>query len=750
MHPGHAPVHAGMTSYTRPLPGLPVMSGGHAARAPSAVRDAIPSFRRLEPHVTFKTPHLLLSLAIATVLTGCPEKEQATGDAQAPAAANDTARLRIDESKLPPVMRFHKSDLDASKDACTDFGAYVNGKWLASNSIPADRTSWGAFEMLDERSQALQRQIAEQAAAMQGATGVEKIVGDLWASGMDQARIEAAGITPLKDRLDEIAGLDSQQKIADYLRTSAARGENVLFGFGPEADFKNSSMNIAYAMQGGLGLPDRSYYFDADKKDKLDAYRQHVAKVLELSGVPADQAAQQAKDVVAFETRLAKVSKSSEELSRDTSLFYNPVTPAEADKLAPNFPWTKFFESQGVATPQMFSLAIPAFHAEVSRMLADVPPQAWQSYLRFHMVDQASPYLSDAFVQENFNFYNKTMRGQKEIKERGKRVLDAIENQAGEALGQMYVKVAFPAESKHQMEELVGNLREALKARIQNLSWMSDETKAKALEKWSSFMPKIGYPDKWRDWAGLDTGRDSYLGNIEAANEFNYKWQLGKIGKPVDRTEWGMSPQTVNAYYNPLQNEIVFPAAILQPPFFDPKADAPLNYGGIGAVIGHEMTHGYDDQGSRFGPTGNFENWWKEADAKGFEALTDKLIAQFSGYEAAPGMKVNGKLTLGENIADLGGLATAYDAMKRATEGTPDPMIDGMTRDQRFFANWATVWRRSFTPEELKVRLTTDPHAPANFRAIGAPSNMPVFAQAFQCKAGQPMVRGKDAQVVIW
>jgi putative endopeptidase len=437
-------------------------------------------------------------------------------------------------------------------------------------------------------------------------------------------------------------------------------------------------------------------------------------------------------------------------MSRDAALAYNPVSLAEADKLTPNFPWSKFFESQGIAAPQMFSLAIPAFHAEVDKMLADTPATAWQSYLRFHTVDQAAPFLSDNFVQENFNFYNKTLRGQEQMKERSKRVLQTIGGQAGEALGQLYVKVAFPAESKARMQELVTNLREALKARIENLSWMSPDTKKKAIEKWASFTPKIGYPDKWRDWSGLSTSRDSYIGNVLAANEFNYRYELSKIGKPVDKTEWGMSPQTVNAYYNPQQNEIVFPAAILQPPFFDPKADDPLNYGGIGAVIGHEMTHGYDDQGSRFGPSGNFENWWTPADAKGFAGLTDKLISQFSAYEAAPGAKVNGKLTLGENIADLGGINTAYDAMKRATAGTPDPMIDGMTRDQRFFANWATVWRRNFKPEELKVRLTTDPHAPANFRAIGAPSNMPAFAAAFQCKAGAPMVRAGDQQVVIW
>lgn len=693
---------------------------------------------------------LVLSLAVAAALAACGKKEEAAPAADAAKPADAAIAYKLDESKLPGVNRFQVTDLDSSKDACTDFGGFVNGKWLAANAIPGDRTSWGAFEMLDERSTAVQRQLAEQAAADTNAKGVEKIVGDFWATGMDAAKINEQGIKPIQGKLDAIATLDSGEKVADYIRTAAAKGENYLFGFGAEADFKDSKNNIAYASQGGLGLPDKGYYFDADKKDKLAAYEQHVAKVLELSGVPAADAAKQAKDVVAFETRLAKVSKSSEELSRDVSLYYNPVSLADADKLAPNFPWTRFFESQGVAAPKMFSLSIPAFHAEVSKMLADVPAQQWQSYLRFHTVDSASPYLSDNFVQENFNFYNKTLRGQDELKERGKRVLDTIEGEAGEALGQMYVKVAFPPESKARMQELVKNLSESLKVRIEKLDWMGDETKKKAMEKWAAFTPKIGYPDKWRDWTGLETGRDSYIGNVLAANEFNYKWNLGKIGKPVDRTEWGMPPQMVNAYYNPLQNEIVFPAAILQPPFFDPNASDEMNYGGIGAVIGHEMTHGYDDQGSRFGASGNFENWWTDADAKGFSGRTDKLVQQFNGYEAMPGKNVNGKLTLGENIADLGGLATAYDAMKRATEGKEDPKTDGLTRDQRFFLNWATVWRRNFKPQELEVRLTTDPHAPANFRAIGAPSNMPAFAAAFSCKPGQPMVREGDKQVVIW
>ncbi len=696
-----------------------------------------------------KTPKiLLLSLSITAALAGCQKPaDKAAADAAAPA---DTAAYTLDETKLPGVNRFQASDLDASKNACADFGGYVNGKWQAANPIPGDRSSWGAFEMLAERSLAVQRQLAEQAAAKANGTGVDKIVGDFWSTGMDEAKVNAQGIEPLKPELAKIDALADGPAVADFLRTSAAEGNGYLIGIGSMPDFKNSDMNIAATGQGGLGLPDVPYYSKAEYQKIRDAYVAYATKLLELSGVPAADAAAQAKDVLAFETRLAKVSKSSEELSRDVGLYYNPVSPADADKLSPNFPFTKLFESQGVAMPAMFSLSVPAYHAEVSKMLADVPAAQWKSYLRFHLLDGAAPYLSSDFVQANFEFYGKTLGGQKELKERGKRVLGTIDGQVGEALGQMYVKVAFPAESKTKMQELIKNLGDALKVRIEHLEWMSDDTKKKALEKWAAFEPRVGYPDKWREWTGLSTNRDSYIGNVLAARKFNYKWDIGKIGKPVDKTEWGMRPQTVNASYNPLANQITFPAAILQPPFFDPKADDALNYGGIVAVIGHEMTHGYDDQGSRFGPTGKFENWWTPADAEGFKARTGKLVAQFDGYKASNGKNLNGNHTLGENIADLGGLNTAYDAMQKATAGQPDPKIDGMTRDQRFFYGWATVWRRNFTAEELEQRLQTDEHALSDFRAIGAPSNMPAFAAAFGCKAGDAMVRDGDKQVVIW
>ncbi len=690
----------------------------------------------------------VLAVAVATLLTqaGCQRaSDQTAAEAKPPARA-----WALDESKLTPPIRFQSADLDPSIGACTDLAAHANDKWLAANPIPADQISWGAGSVLRERSLDIRRQIAEHVAGLPDATGTDKIVGDLWRSGMNQARVNEQGIKPLATRLAEIDGLADGTAVSAYLRKVAAEGLNPLFSFGPEADFKDSKTNIAYAVQGGLGLPDKTYYFDADKKSIREAYQKHVAKVLELSGVAATDAATQATAVLAFETRLARASKSQEDLSRDVELYYNPVAPAKADELAPNFPWTAFFESQGIATPAMFSLSVPSFHKEVSTMIGTVPVAEWKSYLRYHLVDDASPYLSDAFATEHFEFHDRTLLGQKEIQARWKRVLGAVEDGVGEAMGQLYVKVAFPPSSKEAMERLVGNLAASLKVRIENLAWMTDETKKKALAKLATFTPKVGYPDKWRDWSGLATSGEDYLGNVYAARAFNYRWELGKVGQPVDRTEWDMTPQTVNAYYNPLQNEIVFPAAILQPPFFDPSVDDPLNYGAIGAVIGHEMTHGFDDQGSRFGPDGNFEQWWSDVDAAQFRKLTARLVKQYDAYEALPGLKVNGNLTLGENIADLGGLSVAYDAMGLASAGKPDPMIDGMTRDQRFFYGWSTTWRSQQTAERARVLVASDPHSPPRVRANAPPTNVPAFATAFDCKPGDPMLRKGDALVVIW
>ncbi len=690
---------------------------------------------------------LVFSVAAAlTVLTGCQRAAEEKKAAAAPPA------WTLDESKLQQPIRFAASDLDPAQNACKDLGAYVNNKWLAANAIPGDEPGWGAFLVLNNRSRDVRHQLAEHIAAKPDATGIDKIIGDFWATGMDDKKLNEAGLAPLKSRLAAIDALTDGPSVAEHLRAIAAVGENPLFGFSAEPDFKNSTMNIASAFQGGLGLPDSTYYSLADKKPIRDAYEKYIAKLFELSGTAPADAAKQAASVLAFETRLAKASKSSEQLSRDVELYYHPVKMADADKLSPNFPWTKFFESQKVATPEWFSLGIPAFHQEVSKMLADVPVAQWQNWLRFKLLDDAAPYLSDTFVSAQFDFYGKTLQGQQEQRARWKRVLGMIENSAGEAMGQRYVEVAFPASSKAQMQQLVDNLKVALKARIENLAWMGDATKKKAMEKLAAFNTKIGYPDKWRDWTGLTTSRDSLYGNVTAASAFNYRWKLDKIGKPVDKDEWGMTPQTINAYYDPQRNEIVFPAAILQPPFFDPQADEAMNYGAIGAVIGHELTHGYDDQGARFGASGNFEEWWTKEDAAKFKALTAKLVKQYNGYTAASGLteKVNGNLTLGENIADLGGLNIAYDAFQKAVEGKPDPKTDGMTRDQRFFLGFASAWRTKYTPELTKLIIASDPHAPDAVRASGTPTNMEAFAKAFGCKEGDAMVNSGDKKVVIW
>ncbi|HDS1126702.1 TPA: M13 family metallopeptidase [Stenotrophomonas maltophilia] len=687
-----------------------------------------------------------LTIAIAASLAACGKNETA------PAATAD-AKPAFDLSQIKtPLISLNSADLDPAISACTDLNGFVNSKWLKANPVPGDQTTWGSFEILRERSLEVQHVLVQQAAASQAKAGsVEAKIGDIWKTGNDEAKIEAAGLAPLQPTLDKIGALNDTAAITRYLRDSQAEGKGVLFSLFANADYKDSANVIAYVGQGGLGLPEKGYYFDDAQAKIRDAYVAYIAQVLTLSGVDAAQAAEQAKAVMAFETRLAKASMSRIEM-RDPAKRYNPLSAADADRLTPNFSWTALFDTLKVPAAQKFSLAQPGFFGEMDKMLADVPASTWQAYLRFHTIDDASPYLSSPFERANFDFYGTTLRGQKEMQPRWKRVLESVNGGMGEALGQLYVDAVFPAESKVAMQHLVENLSVALKARLEQLPWMGEETKKKALEKWASFTPKIGYPDKWRDWAGLQTNGDSYLGNMQAARAFNYRYMLDKIGKPVDKTEWGMTPQTVNAYYNATKNEIVFPAAILQAPFFDAKADPALNYGGIGAVIGHEMMHGYDDSGSQFAANGNFDNWWTDADRKAFTQRTDQLVAQFDGYESVPGVFVKGKLTLGENIGDLGGLTVAYDALQMALKEDPKANVDvdGHSQDQRFFMNWATVWRRNFTDGELRVRLNTDPHAPANFRANGAPSNMPSFAAAFQCKAGDAMVRADDKRVVIW
>jgi putative endopeptidase len=650
-------------------------------------------------------------------------------------------------------VAFDTSELDTAINACKDFNGFVNRKWIDANPIPADKTRWGAFDQLRESSLNTQHEIAEAAAKSGAAAGsIEQKIGTLYKTGMDEAAIDALGYEPIKPELAKIDAIGSSKDLVAYLKDSFSRGQGSVFSFGAEADFKNSSRKIAYAFQGGLGLPTRDYYEKAEYAELRDAYVAHVAKVLELIGVEAAEAKKQATAVLAFETQLAKASLAPVEL-RVPENQYHFVSVAEANKVTPHFDWNEFFAAQKADVTDGFSLSQPKFFAEFDKMLTGTPVADWQAYLRYQQADSASQYLSTPFQQEFFAFHKATLNGQKEDEPRWKRVLGTVNNELGMALGELYVAKAFPPESKARAQELVDNMQAALKARIEKLDWMSDTTKTKALEKWSSFLPKIGYPEKWRDWSGLTLNGDSYFADVAAANQFNYDFDIAKIGKPTDRKEWGMTPQTINAYYNPTDNTINFPAAILQPPFFDAKADDAINYGGIGAVIGHEASHGFDDQGSQFDAVGNNTNWWTDDDRKAFEARTSKLVEQFNGYEPLPGKHVNGQLTLGENIADLGGLAIAYDALQVALEKNPaeaGQKIDGYTEDQRFFMNWARVWRGNTREKRLEVLLNADPHSPTMFRAIGAPSNMPAFASAFACKSGDAMVRSGDTQVKIW
>ncbi|MBP1475039.1 hypothetical protein J7I44_12065 [Frateuria sp. MAH-13] len=698
---------------------------------------------------------LALAVSLALSLTACGKHEAD----QAPAASSSApTSARTTAMAGAPTNVFDVSELGPMNEACADFDQFVNAKWVAANPIPSDRTRWGAFDKLAEDSLNTQHDIVDAAAknaASAQAGSIQQKIGYLYASGMDEAAIEKAGFDPIKPKLEAIAALKNGSDVADYLNKSFSNGDMQVFSFGSGADFKNASMQIGYTYQSGLGLPTKDYYTDAKYAEQRQAYLDYIAKSLELTGVPAADAKKQANQVMAFEGKLAAASFAPVEL-RTPEHQYHFVSVKEADKITPHFSWEKFFDAQGVKIDKGFSLSQPKFFAEFDKLLANAPIDQWQAYLRFHVIDDASPLLSNAFQDNKFAFYGKTLSGQPEQKARWKRVLGAVNGSMGMALGQLYVDKMFKPEAKERAQVLVDNVRNALKARIENLDWMSPETKAKAIAKWNTFLPKIGYPEKWRDWSGLQVKQGDYYGNVMAAAKYNYEYDINKIGKPTDRKEWGMTPQTVNAYYNPTDNTINFPAAILQPPFFYANGDDAINYGGIGAVIGHEASHGFDDEGSQFDGEGNNVNWWTKADRTAFDERAGKLVAQFNAYtpiKDKPDAHVNGQLTLGENIGDLGGLNSAYDALQMALKKNPEEAgskIDGYTQDQRFFLNWARVWRGSIREKEALLRLNTDPHAPASLRAIGAPSNMDAFATAFQCKPGDAMVRSGDKQVKIW
>ena len=635
--------------------------------------------------------------------------------------------------------------MDPSVKPYEDFYQFASGKWLAATAIPEDRASFAMFDLVDDRNKDVLHEILEDAAKDDKLGGAPKDsikakVGAFYASGMDEKRIEEAGAKPLQEELDRIAAIKDGAGVWQEIVRLHADGVASAFAFDAEQDPKDSKRMIAGLGQGGLGLPDRDYYLkdDDETKKTRDAYRAHVEKMFTLLGDDPKAATAEAGMVLELETRLAKASKSNVDL-RDPLANYHPMTLDQLGAETPGLAWKTYLDGLGLSGVKEADVGQPDFFKEVGRMIGSAPVDAWKAYLRWNVVNHYASYLSRPFEEESFHFFGTVLNGVPQLRPRWKRVLDATDGSLGEALGQLYVAKAFPPEAKARAEAMVKNIRAALRDDLAHLDWMSPETRQEALKKVDALTVKIGYPSKWRDYSGLALERDVYVVNVKKAEAFLRKVELAKIGKPTDFAEWEMSPPTVNAYYEPTKNEIVFPAGILQPPFFDAQADDAVNYGAIGAVIGHEMTHGYDDQGRQYDAEGNLRDWWKPEDAKAFQERAAKIADQYDGYTVLDGLHVNGKLTLGENIADLGGVKLSYLAFKKSLEGKPAPAkIDGFTAEQRFFLAFAQIWREKIRPEAERVEIATNPHSPPRYRVLGVLYNTPEFFEAFGATPKNP------------
>ncbi|WBT07507.1 peptidase M13 [Brevundimonas vesicularis] len=641
---------------------------------------------------------------------------------------------------------FDLAGRDTSVKPGDDFNEYANGTYLRTTEIPADKSRFGPFDVLYENAQSQLKSIIETSAANPANENARK-VGALYASFMDEAKIEQLGATPLAADLAAVKAVTDHAGMARLMGESHSGFGGSLFGIDVFEDLKNPNLNSAYLGQGSLGLPDRDYYLKADFAAQREAYLAYLTTTLTAIGW-ADPA-KTAADILAFETKVADKQWTTVE-RRQIDKLYNPAKASDLATLAPGFDWAGFLAGAQVSDVDtlvlMENTAIPA----IAQVFADTPIETLKAWQAFNVVDQASPYLSKAFVDARFDFRGKTLRGQPENRPRWNRGVALVDGQLGEVLAQEYVRLHFPASSKAQMEALVGNIRDAMTERLKTLDWMSEPTREQALYKMSKFGVKIGYPDKWRSYDGLELKADDLYGNVERSSAFEWAYKRGKIGKPVDPLEWGMTPQTVNAYYNPPRNEIVFPAAILQAPFFDPNADPAVNYGGIGAVIGHEITHGFDDQGRKSDGDGVLRDWWTPEDAARFEARAKVLGDIYDKLEPIPGVHVNGDLTMGENIADLGGLLLALDAYHKSLNGQPAPVIDGLTGDQRVFLGWAQVWREKSREAALKEQLTTDPHSPGPVRAATSPRNIDAWYAAFGVSPDQKEYIAPEARARIW
>jgi putative endopeptidase len=624
---------------------------------------------------------------------------------------------------------------------------------MTKNPIPPEYSVWGNFTKLAEHNNDDLHTILEALVKKKTlAPGNEQKIADFYRSCMDEPAIEAAGINPLQGEIDRINQISDVLSLEDEIARFHAHRIPAVFGFGATQDFKDSTAIIAQAVQGGLGLPDRDYYLSDDAKMKAtrEEYQKHIARTFVLMGEANDRANAAAATVMKIETKLADNSATRVQ-RRSPEANYHPMTKAQLVEMTPDFDWGRYFRGIGMPEIAKVNVGQPDFFKAADKLLLSIPLDEWKIYLRWHLVNAASNTLSSKFVEESFNFNGKYLSGTKEMQPRWKRCVASTDRALGEALGEFYVQKTFTPEARVRARTMVQNLIAALRDDLTTLSWMSDETRKKAVAKLEAFQRKIGFPDKWRNYEALKIDKGAYYNNAVSAGEFEFKRNLGKIGKPVDRTEWGMTPPTVNAYYNPSMNEIVFPAGILQPPFYDPKADDAFNYGGIGAVIGHEMTHGFDDQGAKFDALGNLVMWWTSDDYKKFTERTDCVAKQFDSFEVEPGLHQNGRLVLGESVADLGGLTVAYAAYQKSLEGKPRPKnINGFTPEQRFFLGWAQIWSQNIRPEAARLRNATDPHPLGRFRVNGPLSNMPQFAAAYGCKAGDPMNRPADQRCQIW
>lgn len=653
-----------------------------------------------------------------------------------------------EEKKPDPAIDL--SNLDTTVVAGNDFDTYANGGWKKLNPLPADRGRFGSFDQLSELAEKQVNDLVQKTAATQNEKGsVADKIATLFNMGMDSAKIESQGIEPIKAYLQEIETLGSIQDVEAAIGRFHQMGISPLFGFYGSTDARNSTMVIAQLAQGGMGMADRDYYLNDDPHTtELRAkYVEYATKMFGLIGDDQAKAAQNAQKIMALETRLAKAAMSRLE-QRDPNKIYNKMTVEQLNGIAPNINWISYFDAVGVSNPGNINLNQPEFIKEVSLMLKEVPVEDWKTYLRWNLINATAPYLSADFVNADFDFYSKAMSGTEVMRPRWKRVLGVTSDALSEAIGQLYVAQYFPAESKERMIKLVENLRVSLGERIKNLEWMGADTKQKALDKLNTINVKIGYPDKWRDYSGLEIKDDAYVLNVLRSQEFEMAYNRNKINKPVDKAEWYMPPQMVNAYYSPDMNEIAFPAAILQPPFFYKDGDDAVNYGAIGVVIGHEMTHGFDDEGRKFDKEGNLTDWWTAEDSKLFDERTRVLADQFNSFVVLDTLHADGNLSLGENIADLGGLNISYQAFKKANTQT-EP-ISGFTPDQRFFLAYAHVWAQNIRDKEILRRTKEDVHSLGRFRVLGPLRNMPEFYAAFNVQPGQEMYLEDSQRVKIW